>query len=107
MRAVKFPGLFAFLELGTAVGAVVRALKWEQRMWWDRDSRRCCSEGSVGWEVWTSVGANCCEGSEISWIICLLRVRDSSRCCIEGSEIGTDVGSEVGTAVGGVVRALR
>ena len=53
------------------------------------------------------MGVNCCEGSEISWIICLLRFKDSSRCCSEGSEIGTDVGSEVGTAVGGVVRALR
>ena len=62
MRAVKFPGSFAFLKLGTAVGAVVRALKWEQRMWWVRDSNRCCSESSemgkgVGSEVWTTVGA--------------------------------------------------
>ena len=33
-------------EVGTAVGAVVRALKLEQRMYWGRDSSRCCSEGS-------------------------------------------------------------
>ena len=62
MRAVKVPGSFAFLELGTAVGAVVRALKWEQRMWWVRDSNRCFSESSemgkeVGSEVGTTVGA--------------------------------------------------
>ena len=74
-------------------------------MWWDRDSNRCCSEGSevggrdnsrccsegsVGWEVWTAVGVNCCEGSKISWIVYLRRVRDSSRCCSEGSEMGTE-----------------
>ena len=30
-------------EVGTAVGAVVRALRWEQRMWGGRDSIRCFS----------------------------------------------------------------
>ena len=54
-------------EVGTAVSAVVSILKWEQRMWRGRDSSRCCSEGSVGAEVGTAVGVNCCEGSEISW----------------------------------------
>ena len=33
VRAVKFLGSFTFLELGTAGGAVVRVLEWEQRMW--------------------------------------------------------------------------
>ena len=37
--------------IGAAIGAVVRALKWEQRMWWVRDSNRCSREGSeVGTE---------------------------------------------------------
>ena len=71
------------------------------------DSSRCCSEGSVGEEVGTALGVDCCEGSEITWIIYLLRVRDSSRCCSEGSEMGTEIGREVGTAVGAVARALR
>ena len=62
LRAVKFLGSFTFLELETAVGAVVGALKWEQRMWWGRDSSRCCSEGckietEVGSEVGTAVSA--------------------------------------------------
>ena len=29
----KFLGSFTFLKLGKAVGVVVRALKWEHRMW--------------------------------------------------------------------------
>ena len=56
-------------EVGTAVGVVVTAL-W----------------GEVG----TAAGVDCCEGSEIAWIIYLLRVWDSSRCCSEGSEVGTE-----------------
>ena len=78
------------MEVGTAVGAVMRALRWEQRMWGGRDSSQCYSEGSVGGEVGTAVGVDCYEGREISWIIYLLRVRDSSRYCSEGSEMGTE-----------------
>ena len=33
-------------EVGTAVGAVLRALEWEQRMWRSRDSSECYREGS-------------------------------------------------------------
>ena len=68
----------------------MRDLKWEQRMWRGRGSRECCSDGSVGLEVGTSVGGECCEGSVISWIIYLLRARDSSRYCSEGSEMATE-----------------
>ena len=40
----------------------MKALKWGQKMWWGRDSSRCCNEGSemgteVGGEVGTAVGA--------------------------------------------------
>ena len=44
----------------------------------------------MGGEVGTAVGVDYCEGSEISWIIYFLRVRDSSRCSSEGSEMETE-----------------
>ena len=55
-------------------------------MWRGRDSSRYCSEGSVGGEVGTAVGVDCCESSEISWISYII---------------------EFGTVVAAVVNALK
>ena len=49
VRALKWEQLCG--KVGTAVGAVVRTLMWEQKMWGGRDSCRCISEGTeVGTE---------------------------------------------------------